>query len=153
MNTSSLEDAAVEGLQGALRDVGVGFLEIRQFLIPGERAIYSVYADWKPPFWICILPFVPDIFTRAQYYLTAVTNQRVLIVRMSNPLFGDPKAQDIYRSIPLEQPLDAIPVGNGMLLRDSTGFSLKFRQIGDGPQIFIRKLQEARLAVMKGSSV
>ncbi|MEI6177252.1 MAG: hypothetical protein WCS43_10195 [Verrucomicrobiota bacterium] len=53
--------------------------------VPGEECLAFQHGETKPPFIIRILPFVPDLLTRARKYLLAITDRRVLILELTNP--------------------------------------------------------------------
>ena len=43
-------------------------------------------ARTRPPFWVRVLPFVPDLWTRGKLYLWIVTDQRFVVMRLTFPL-------------------------------------------------------------------
>ena len=55
---------------------------VRERLVPGERLLGYQIGQIRMPFWLRILPLMPDLLTRPKNFALAVTNQRLLILRM-----------------------------------------------------------------------
>lgn len=72
-------------------------------LVDGEQLIGAYPAESCPPFVLRIMPYVGGFFRR-KHYLLAVTDRRVLIIRLRSPFLMSPPAfWRVDASIPLHQ--------------------------------------------------
>ncbi len=54
--------------------------------LPGEKCLGFQRGETRLHFLIRIIPFAPDFFTRPRRFLLAITDRRVLIIEVTNPL-------------------------------------------------------------------
>ena len=119
------DDVAIAfGLERNLRYEGY---EV-QVATDGERGLDAQLAEWRPPFWVRVLPFVPDLFTRPRLFVLAITDRRVVVIRLTNPHFGNPKPNGVKVSIPLAE-LDQ-PEVVGPFREQVLGFHDELLQLG-----------------------
>jgi hypothetical protein len=72
-------------------------------LVEGEQLVGAYPAEQCPPFVLRILPYV-GVFFRRKFYLLAVTDRRLLLIRLRTPfLLSPPAFWRVEASIPLRQ--------------------------------------------------
>ncbi len=60
---------------------------VQNFLEPGEQLLAFQRGEQRLPFLIRIMPLVPDVLTAPKIFILAITNRRVLIIRVLKTLF------------------------------------------------------------------
>lgn len=84
---ATLEDVMTNAIiEAAVNAVGRVEQQIATVLAPGEECVDWHRAQKRLPFIVRVLPFIPDMMTRPKKYLLVLTNSRLVVVRMTNPL-------------------------------------------------------------------
>jgi len=108
-------------------------IELAESIItPEEEIVTWMKASHGPPFLVRIIPFIPNLITRGKDYLIVVTNERLLIARLTKPLnvFADPKIKEVVVQAPLASVTGAT-LDSGLQITFRDGQLVRFSKVSE----------------------
>jgi hypothetical protein len=106
-------------------------------VVPGEKIITFQEGETRAPFLIRIIPVIGQLLGRAKSYLLAITDRRILILRLSKSLTKGRQFKELTASIPFSE-LDRVEPSTGVLTS-----SIRIRTKGGQVYHFVNLLKSA----------
>lgn len=101
----------------------------------GETVLAVCNAEKRVPLVIRLMPFVPDLLTRAKKFMLVLTDERLIVVRLTNPLnkLKAPVVRDVLKSYRFDEIRHMVQkagiLTSRMLIHPISGRCLKLRGV------------------------
>lgn len=140
--TTSLTRSATQALAEAASEVHSESRRmqeqfVRQHLESSEKLFGFQMGQQRMPFLMRILPLMPDLLTRPKHFALAVTNHRLLIVRLKQGLYKF-KGSVAAASIPLDDFAEFATRGSSVIVKTRSGKNFKYSSLSTSD---VRSLQ------------